>query len=55
MEKWNGKWNDTIDVVTVVVVFILKSLKHEKSAKRKLLPGRHLAEYWAQTFTTDSI
>ena len=39
----------------VVVVYILKSMKHEKSAKRKLSPGRYLAEYWAQTFTTDSI
>ena len=36
-----------------IVLPILRSLKHEKSAKRKLSPGRHLAEYLAQIFTTD--
>ena len=36
-----------------IVLPILRSLKHEKSAKRKLSPGRHLEEYLAQIFTTD--
>ena len=47
------KLNDTILVAMEIVLPILRSLKHEKECETKLSPGRHLAEYLAQIFTTD--
>ena len=39
------KSNDTIGVAMAVVVFILRSMKHEKEYETKTVTGRHLAEY----------